>query len=351
MKINSFMEFCLLPILLGLINPQVTLISYVTQDQTSYLFFPVVIHDNYTISRYMQTTDPNVLYLEGVNQVIPNGVIILNFGPPRIHDSEYGTFLFDYSSFKTVEEIETAVKAFIDGLWYGSQSEPLGYFIVAVGTTNCGNGQGVNDCNPGDNVTNDHGRAWAIMVNNIESYIISKNYSSKIHVAGAIDIEADWNTAQNTRNWIHGYVSNTSILYYNFGTCDGCPTTGEPQCNNNGGSINDDWTLEDIRYVSTGEPESWPFPEIYRTNGANAQQWFRTSVYSYICHNSIPLPFKGTMTTYNACVDRDDLEDCHNLGIDNKPIDGWNQLWQLIYSDTRTRISSMPYSTDISWQN
>jgi hypothetical protein len=190
-----------------------------------------------TVSRYMQTTDINTLYEEGHMQANQNGVIVLYFGPPRINSSTYGTFLYDYTSFASVASIEIAVEAFITGLWEGSQLNPDAFFIVAVGTSNCGSGNGPNYCNPGDNVTYGHGQAWADMLDNIDSFIASHNYSSKIQIAGAIDVESSWNSTQNTRDWIRGYVENTSILYYNFGTCDGCPTVGEPNCSNNGGYI------------------------------------------------------------------------------------------------------------------
>jgi hypothetical protein len=188
------------------------------------------------------------------------------------------------------------------------------------------------------------------MVDNVHTYLVNRGYTSKIQVAGAIDIEPDWNTIQNTRDWIQGYIENTTRSYYNFGTCDGCPYTGTPQCANNGGTINNNWTLEDVRYVSWGTGPSHALPEIYNTDGIHAQQWYRISLYSYLCHSGSRIYFKGVMSQWQACQDTDPIG-CHNAHTDNPPSAAWWQLWNTIYADARTRISDMPWLTDITWQN
>lgn len=321
-------------------------------SQNHRIYIPLVLKNwkPSTTSRYMQTTNVNTLKDEGRSQASESGGIVLYFGPPRYQNSKYGTLLYDYSTFASVADIESAVKAFSDGYWEGNQANPNAFVTIAIGTSNCGNGSGSGACNPGTNLTYSHGKAWADMIDNVYTYLVNRGYTSKIQVAGAIDVEPDWNTVQNTKNWIDGYVDNTTKPYYNFGTCDGCPYTGEPVCANNGGTINNSWTLEDVRYVSWGEVQSWPLPEIYRTDGINAQQWYRISLYSYLCHNGSKIAFKGTMSTWQACQDTNPNQ-CHSIGIDNQPSAAWWQLWDTLYADLRTRINNMPWLTDITWQN
>jgi hypothetical protein len=55
------------------------------------------------------------------------------------------------------------------------------------------------------------------------------------------------------------------------------------------------WTQEDIWYVSWGADPAFPLPEIYATDGVNAWQWQQMSLYSYLNHNSIAMYFVGSV--------------------------------------------------------
>src|ERR671927_797136 len=63
-----------------------------------------------TTTRYMTTTDPNVLYQEGCAQTNQTGIVILDFGQPWWDGTSYGTIVFGSNTFRSTANIETGVK-------------------------------------------------------------------------------------------------------------------------------------------------------------------------------------------------------------------------------------------------
>lgn len=121
--------------------------------------------------------------------------------------------------------------------------------------------------------------------------------------------------------------------YYDWGDAGGCPPYGS--CNNG-------WTQGDVWYISWGASPSWPLPLIYNTVGANADQWYNLSLYSYLNHGG-RMDIRGSGTEYQACQQRD-----YCSGIDNTPAQGWTQLWTALNNDSRT-AQSLRWSTDVKW--
>jgi hypothetical protein len=289
-----------------------------------------------TISRYVSTTDWQTLHDLGCNRgttILPgqDDIIILDFGYPAYDSSsgQYGVWLFS-GPFRSTAQITNAVEGFMSGFYNCSPSGVK--LTVAVGVNNSGAG-----------VTREHGMAWAQMVNNLNAWIVGPpypSYADKLTAYGAIDAEPGFGTAAATRAWVDGYAAGFIGLskYVNFGSCDSCPFTGCPTCVPSNG-----WTLDDIWYVSWKLLPALPLPEIYRTDGANADQWYRMSLYSYTNHNS-RMNFVGSLTQWNACQE---VGGC--AGTDNSPGDGYLQLYNAINADSRTAWS-MPWSTDMSWQ-
>jgi hypothetical protein len=160
--------------------------------------------------------------------------------------------------------------------------------------------------------------------------------------AGANDIEPGWNSPTDTRAWVGGYFSAAPVVsLYNFGSCDSCAYSACPSCTPSNG-----WTFEDIWYVSWGAAGAYPLPEIYLTSGANADQWYRMSVYAYVNHGS-SMNFSGSFTQWQACQDVGPGA-CPSTGI--TPSTGWTQLSSALNADART-AQPLNWSTDISWQN
>jgi len=71
------------------------------------------------------------------------------------------------------------------------------------------------------------------------------------------------------------------------------------------------------------------------------------SVYS-IDNHGYPMNFKGSMTQWQAC--HDPGHSC-NPTLENRPVQGWAQLYETLYEDERTRQGNLPWATDVTWEN
>lgn len=67
-----------------------------------------------------------------------------------------------------------------------------------------------------------HGQAWGTLINNLASAIDNAGYSDLIVVAGGIDAEAEYSSAQNARSWVGGYVDTSSTAYdlFDYGSAN-----------------------------------------------------------------------------------------------------------------------------------
>jgi hypothetical protein len=308
---------------------------------TPRVYLPLVIK-NYpppfaTLSRYVQTTDYMTLRAMGCNegQKVPAGqdvMVVLDFGQPWFDGSSYGTLIFGSYTFRSVTQIADGVKGYLSGYYVCAPGDS--HLTLAVGTSNYGSG-----------VTYNHGVAWATMINDLNAWISSPpSYAGLVSARGASDIEPGFGSPLVARTWVDGYTYafTGSSFYYNYGSCDSCPFSGCPTCTPLNG-----WSVEDIWYVSYGAFSAFPVPEIYLTNGVNADQWYRMSLYGYTNHN-FRMNIQGALTQWQACQDVPQAN-CQALGTDNTPAAGWGQLFDALNADTRT-AQPVNWSTDISWQ-
>jgi hypothetical protein len=268
-----------------------------------------------TTTRYMTTTDRDVLYQEGCAQTNESGIVILDFGQPWWDGTTYGTILFGANTFRSIADIEGAVEGWLDGYWSCGGG---GAVRLAIGTSNYQGFTGTG-----------HGVAWAQLVTRVNDWILAPpSWAAREAARGASDLEPSWNSAANSRAWVDGYASAYQYPFYDYGSADGCPPYGA--CNNG-------WTPEDVWYVAYGSPAAWPIPEIYFP--ANAQQWQQVGRYGAVQHGSA-VQFLGTLTQWAAAGG------C----CTNAPADGWQQLFDALNSDPQT-AQELPYSTDITWAN
>jgi hypothetical protein len=288
----------------------------------------------YTTSYYMTTTDYDTLYRLGQTsgqRAVPaqNVVIFLDFGQPWNENSTWGVAIFGSLEFRSTAQIYTAIQAFCRGFYLTAPANA--HLTVAIGTSNYD-----SPGSWGRFVGRDHGIAWGQMVKSLNEWVATPpTWADKITVAGAIDAEPGWNTAANTRGWTDGYnqaVSGSGSTYLNYGSCDSCPFDRCTTCVPSNG-----WTFEDIWYISWGLPSAFVVPEIYLPDGANAQQWYRISLYGWAVHGQAII-FSGVMTQMQAC-------NCP--GQTNPPAEGWSQLYNLINSDFKTAYD-IKWLTDIS---
>lgn len=303
----------------------------------------------YTTSWYMDTTNPSTLPTDaytmgctlGTHDLNTAGtqddVVTLLFGQPAYVNNTYGTY--DWTArgsgqiFVSTTQIAATVEQFGRGYYACTGSDLTSKLFLAAGVNN-----------QGSNETYNHGSAWASMTTSINSWISANNYSSQVIVRAAADMEPNFNTPAATIAWVNGYTASygSGLWLYNVGSADGCPFSGNPVANS---PCNNGWVLDNVWYVSWGTIPLFPIPEIYNTVGANASQWYLISLYSSL-YKGGALYFPGALTQSQACQQ---LGGCS--GTNNTPAQGWTQLYNAIYADSRT-IPSNPirWSTDIKWK-
>lgn len=265
-----------------------------------------------------------------------DSLVILHFGYPRMVNNEYGARLYYPASPATVDQIASAVIQFGHGYWYCVGADFDSHLRIGIGTSNYGG-------SIYSLVTAGHGQAWARMVNQVNDWFLNsctRSCDGQVDAVGASDIELDWSPYETTLDWLVGYDSANNSPLYNFGAIPGCPYLASPTARCGGG-----YSLDEVWMVTYGMSPVWPVPEIYRTDGVNAQQWYLMSVYSYVNHG-VKMQFIGPMSQYQACLQRGGC----NM-INNKPEDAWTQLYTLLNGDERTAGETLPYLTDIFWLN
>ncbi len=310
----------------------------------------------YTVSYYMSTISTGEHYNRGCDlgkrdQSLPGiqeNIVVLDYGGPRDSNGGrlpvgvYGSRLFGPLVHVSTSQIAAAVQSFGVGYYVCTGTDTLSTLVIGIGTNNWTDPNATPAEKPIYAVTYNHGRAWAQMVNVVNSWFVTNGYSRQVSAVGANDIELSWNTYTATRNWLDGYDSVNLYEMVNFGAIPGCPYFASPgaQC----GTYPYIWSKEEVWHVIWGSPPVYPLPQIYANSGVNAQQWYLMSVYAYQTHG-LAVEFRGVMTQSLSCIDRPDSI-CPL--IDNTPLEGWTQLNSLINGDSRT-AHALRWSTDIAW--
>ncbi len=250
-------------------------------------------------------------------------IVILAFGQPARSHGRLGTNLLS-GHFRPMRSLLWSAEAYARGFSTCARSLPEADLRLGLGTSNSGR-----------HVSYAHGRAWGEMVNAANRWANWAGVSSRVTFNGADDIEPGFGGPMHARAWVRGYAGATAWPYFDFGSLDGCPPAG---------SCAGGWTMEDAWYVAWGAPPAWPLPEIYASNGINAEQWFRLGLFSVRRHHS-QMRFAGVMTQRGACAQAHDP--CR--GINNRPGQAWSQLTSRLNRDPRT-AQEITWVTDILWQ-
>jgi len=322
--------------------------------QSEKIFMPLVLKEfppYPTLSYYMWTTyDVYGLGCSTGSRLAnrpgaQDGFVFLDYGKPYQNDQAVlGTKLYD-QIFISTSDIASSVVVFALGFYNCTTNDTI---KIAVGTNSSGG-------TVTDVIATIHGEAWANMIIEINNRFADyPGLPDRVLAVGGINIEPNFNPAYIARHWLSGYnsVMGHSILYV-IASADECPLDYPPEEPETGtypaGNCGYDWTQEDIYYVTWGASSSWPYPEIYNTIGANADQWYRIGLYSKLSHGT-RMTFRGAMTQLAACQQlREEfpgIPQC--VGIDNDPATGFNQLYNRINSDKYQRITNrMVWSTDI----
>lgn len=296
-------------------------------------------------SYYMGSTLPDLAYnlgctqgqLDRYNPGRQDSLVMLFFGTPVIQGSAYGTNLFVPSYFTDTTSIGNAAKQFGKGYveCVSGGSDTNSKITMAIGTNNYN-----YQIPPSNDVTFNHGAAWATMVNDVDAYLASNSgYSSRVIAAGALNSEVDFNTPAATFDWIDGYESVNQRPLYTISDSSGCP-----QSVNTGisGTCNNGWTQEAL-YNLTKLP-SFALPQQYATDGASARQWQQIARYASLA-KGVDLDFKGALTQKQAC----DQKGTCVANRRNTPSQGWLLFRDELNTDALT-YQNVFWSSDMKWQ-
>ena len=272
----------------------------------------------------------------------------LIFGQPWIENGVYGVRHYGFGfPFISTAQVAAAATSFATGYANCSIISPNNTrLVLGIGVTN-------QDSAMGEFVTLEHGEAWNQMISVINDNFDDTIIEFQVFTVGAADMEPDFNTAENTTNWVLGFTDQGTNPLYNLGTADGCPYEDVPGifdglC----GTINfPNWNQSDVWFISAGRAQLRVFPQIYSTNGVNAQQWYQIALYGIRTEQLFSTHFEGALTQFTACEQRNTDEGClaSNPYLKNSPEAGWDQLNIELNNDPQT-VQNLPYSSDIQYQ-
>ncbi|WP_375491236.1 fibronectin type III domain-containing protein [uncultured Jatrophihabitans sp.] len=243
-------------------------------------------------------------------------VVLLDIGGQD--QSDGGVVLSAGVRFVSYGNLVRDVEAYTDGYHQGQRG--VAPVVIALGTN--------NDMD----VSYSSGAAWATrVVNPVRSHAHSYGGMS---VAGANDIEPGFRASYSaTRSWLSGYLASTSATFVFNGSADGCAWTATGRRCNNG------WTMAGLYTLATGAAptRSWNLPQIYNTT--MAAQWKYISLTGVVSRQA-RIRFGGTLTELTACRQ---AHSCGSLSGGS----AWSTLWRDLQSDSRVRVSSLPWATDL----
>lgn len=346
------------------------------QSEPPYLiYFPVINKSDTQPPAYYSTTwyfttdmlkvtnGKRNIYYKGVqagNLTAPPGrqdqLVLLHFGRPRTDTNQVGTRIyFDTSGGLTsTNDIIIYTKEFINGFMVGAlaNNDTVSKLELGVGTSNLNYDYYESKVCKGYFCTTteayNHGKAWALMIDNLNQWVIAQGYASRVSVSGANDIELAWNTANITHAWVRGFddYDQGKYIFYNFGACEGCDTVinlSKPPDPYK--KLTGDWTPAKVYYSAWEAPPAWPIPEIYTQSGTLANQWANISKVGVMLGKG-PMYFFSPLSQYQACQSANDPL-CAVMG--NTPQQAWLQLYTALNKRPETAQNYIPYMTDIKW--
>jgi Fibronectin type III domain len=243
-------------------------------------------------------------------------LLLLDIGGQDQYDG--GVVLSATTRFVSYSNLVRDLAAYTDG-YHGSQRAGAPA-TIAVGTN--------NDMD----VSTTSGTAWATrVINPLASHV--RGYSG-LGVAGANDIEPGFRASYSqTRSWLSGYLGHTSARFVYNGSADGCAWTATYRGCNNG------WKMTGLYTLAAGAAPTRivNLPQIYNTT--MAAQWKYISL-TGIGGRHARINFGGVLTEWTACAQD---HSCGSLTGRS----AWSTMWNDLRSDSRLRVSSLPYATDL----
>jgi hypothetical protein len=130
-----------------------------------------------------------------------------------------------------------------------------------------------------------------------------------------------------------GYLGATTAPFVFNGSADGCSWTNVNAGCNNG------WNMSGLYYLAAGAApiRTLNLPQIYNTT--MAAQWKYISL-TGVNARQPRINFGGPLTEWTACSQ---TNSCGSLTGHS----AWSSMWSNLQSDSRLKVASLPYSTDL----
>ncbi len=275
--------------------------------------------------------------------------VFIDFGYQIIQNNQWGVMTLG-SEIKTLDEVENGVLSYARGYSRCVGSDWSSLITIGIGTNNSAKSVNLNS-----------GIAWANMVKQAGQDINRLGYYNQVAVAGASDIELQFNDPVPTKDWVNGvnsvfYDPLTNYIFYPFfdiGDAQGCSYVGYNKNLLNWGTMcgsadHPDWTASDIFYISTGCIGCSAIPMVYTKNWTNAAQWQGLSDYAVDQMSGRTINFKGVMTQHAACDQRGIIvTDVTCSTPDNSFIKLYSAL--NTFQTTSVSTNTLRWVTDIKW--
>ena len=184
-------------------------------------------------------------------------IMLLDFGAARrLPSGDFGAIDFSGTAFKNAS-ILLAVEAAADGYHDGHVK---GNVVIEYGNSNYHMSSSGMSNTDAWNAGYDQEQT----AEDLSDYQVSTGYSSQ-EAGVASDMEPSYDGQLITKQLVNGASAQGWAAYDDFGSVDGCPTSGSSN-----GPCNNGWDVSDVAYVSF-HGIALPLPEIYYAVSAN--QW------------------------------------------------------------------------------
>ncbi len=195
-------------------------------------------------------------------------LMLLDFGAARVLPSgDYGAVDFSNTTFKNAS-ILLALESAADGY---HQCHVRGGVTIEYGNSNYHmSNVGMTTADAWNAGYDQMARAKALA-----SYQSAHGYTSQ-SAGAASDMEPSYDKPLITKQLVNGASAEDWAIYDDFGSVDGCPTSGSSN-----GPCNNGWDVSDVGYVSY-HGLALPLPEIYYAVSANqwtvVRKWYEANV-------------------------------------------------------------------------
>ncbi len=288
-------------------------------------------------------------------------VVYLDFGGAAYDPYEgYGAKLFQIHTFWGTGNLEESSFQFARGYYDCSVGDNSSRIVLALSINNGNDFGGFNW---------EHGVAWGQMIRTLYDRLKNSqtcqpnngcNIGTKVTPVAGGDFEMDWNSYENTLSWILGYMVGVQDPvthlwrgdFYNFGDAAGCPWTWEGVNYDWNYVCNNDWTQDDVIYISDKLPgiHANVLPEVYFPYSGLEIQWANLSrraaaPSSYSARMSID----GVTSNVTACWQRrDSANPCPEYYSSDE---AYKALYIALAQSTITTetTAEMSYITDMCW--